>query len=194
MLFEEFYNQSFKNTFRFFYYRGVAFSDIDDLSSECYIRFYQKYQEKLSDNIESRKVLSGIAGNILKEWQRKTFGHKIVELDDNISDDQLYDFYSRDDFDDDFGKKQLMLHDTIKSLNPVVKQVLELRFLQNKSRKETAELLQINEDQVHTYQKRGVKYLKDRLNGEVEKIPNEEFKVQNYSEVDTPSASLPPLL
>ena len=85
-----------------------------------------------------------------------------------------------------------MLHDTIKSLNPVVRQVLELRFLQNKSRKETAELLQINEDQVHTYQKRGVKYLKDRLNGEVEKIPNEEFKVQNDSEVDTPSASLPP--
>lgn len=173
MLFEEFYKESFKNTFRFFYYRGVDFSDIDDLVSECYIRFHTKYQDKLVDQIESKKILSGIAANILKEWQRKTFAHKIVELTDEISEDLKYEFYAPDDFDDDFGQKQLKLHEAIKYLNPSVKQVLELRFLQNKSRKETAAILQINEDQVHTYQKRGVKYLKDRLNGDLGNILEE---------------------
>jgi len=173
VLFEDFYKQTFKNTFRFFYYRSVAFSDIDDLTSECYIRFHAKYQEKLSSENESRKILSGIAGNILKEWQRKTFAHKIVELDDEVSQDLMYEFYAPSDFDDDFGQKQLQLHEMIKSLNPTVRQVLDLRFLQNKTRKEIATTLQISEDQVHTYQKRGVKYLKDRLNGDLADITEE---------------------
>ena len=166
MLFEEFYQQTFKNTFRFFYYRGVIFNEVDDLVSDCYIRFYQKYQEKLVDESESRKILSGIAGNVLKEWQRKAFSFKIEELSDEVSDSDLFDFYAKSDFENDFAEKQLKLHEVIKSLNPTVRRVLELRFLQNKSRKEIAATLQISEDQAHTYQKRGVRYLKDRLNGD----------------------------
>jgi RNA polymerase sigma factor (sigma-70 family) len=197
VLFEDFYKKTFKNTFRFFYYRGASFSDIDDLSSECYIRFYQKYQEKLQDEAESQKILSGIAANILKEWQRKTYAHKIVELDDEILDEQWYDFYSPSNFDDNFGQKQLKLHEAIKSLNSTVKEVLELRFLQNKTRKEAAEILQISEDQVHTYQKRGVRYLKDRLNGGEATEQSAEFKVLSSKieklEENTPTATLPPL-
>ena len=193
MLFEEFYQQTFKNTFRFFYYRSVTFNEVDDLVSDCYIRFHQKYQEKLVDETESRKVLSGIAGNILKEWQRKAFSFKIEELSDDVSEADLFNFYAKSDFEDDFRQKQAKLHEAIKSLNPTVRQVLELRFLQNKSRKEAASTLQISEDQVHTYQKRGVKYLKDRLNGEAEEFQNEAFKAGTYAGENTPPASLPPL-
>jgi RNA polymerase sigma factor (sigma-70 family) len=192
VLFEEFYKQTFKNTFRFFYYRGVIFNDVDDLTSDCYVRFYEKYQEKLIDETESRKILGGIAANILKEWQRKTYSIKIDELSDDVTDTDLFDFYAKNDFEKDFGEKQLKLHEAIKSLNPTVRQVLDLRFLQNKSRKQTAILLQIGEDQVHTYQKRGVKYLKDRLNGEIEqKSKSKEQRreeVVDYSEENTPSS------
>jgi RNA polymerase sigma factor (sigma-70 family) len=53
--------------------------------------------------------------------------------------------------------------EAIKGLNPRVKQVITMRFLGNLSRSEIAKQLNISEDDVHTYQKRGVKYLKNMV-------------------------------
>lgn len=109
MTFEEFYQQTFKNTFRFFYYRGVSFDLVDDLTSEVYIRFYQKYSHKL-DQIpdgftESKKIIGGIANLILKESFREQTKYKIFELPEDVSAQDLFQFYESDSFETDFESK-----------------------------------------------------------------------------------------
>jgi len=166
--FEEFYQLTFKNTFRFFYYRGVSFNTVDDLTSEVYIRFYQKYNHKLEQNpnalIESKKILGGIAHLVLKESYREQVKTKFSELPDDVTDQDLFQYYDGANFEADFEAKQLLLHKALASLNPTVKQVLELKYIEGKTRSQIAQALSISQDMVHTYQKRGLKYLKDKLN------------------------------
>jgi RNA polymerase sigma factor (sigma-70 family) len=167
--FEEFYKLSFPKAYRYFYYKSVEKAYIEDLAHEVYIRFYQKYSSEATSLEECMKILYGICRNVYREWVRKQVSEKSVPLIDNLKY-EIYDdqSYNHEVFEDDsFDKKVTLMKKEMKKavagLNGRLRLVLEYRFLQGKTRKEVAEILKINEKDVHTYQKRAIKYLKTRF-------------------------------
>ncbi len=148
----------------------MEFGQIEDLVQEAYFRFYKNYEYKLSgDSSECKRILLGICLNIYREWVRSRVESSSVEYVDEYdyeNEVSYFEAYENDNFDEENEKRKSMLREAINTLNSNVKQVLELRFIQQKTRKEVARIMNITEDQVHTYQKRGVKYLKEILNKE----------------------------
>lgn len=172
MNFEGFYKQSFQKVYRFFYYKSVDTSIIEDLTQESFIRFYKKYNQKQLDEVESIKIIYGIARNVYREWVRKSISEKTVSLIDNInyeSDDEQESYEieafaeEESEFDKQLTEKMDSIKDCLNELNEKVRLVLQYRFMESKSRKEVAEILKISEKDVHTYQKRGIKYIKKIL-------------------------------
>lgn len=183
--FQEFYDHSFKPAYRFFYYKNVNHSQIEDLVQDAFLRFYQTYQHKLESLYEARKILLGICLNVYREWVRTqmAIGNTWEYLEEADWEEEKASFqeYSDPDYDNQMEKRKVLLRQSLAELSGTVRQVLELRFLSGLTRRQTAEKLEISEDQVHTYQKRGVKYLKDILNKEavlddqvfdIEPVPN----------------------
>lgn len=159
MDFEKIYNATYGNVYRFFYYKSVEKATIEDLSHEVYIRFYKKFRERDLDDIESKKILYGFCSNIYKEWVRQSIKENKADLVDNIHIEEPEEEFS-EGFEEKVTKQKQVLLQAMEKLNPKVKSILEYRFLHNMSRKEIAEKLNMNEKDVHTYQKRGIKYLK----------------------------------
>ena len=154
--------------YRFFYYKSVNSAYIEDLSQDVYIRFYNKFSDKELSEVESKKILYGIARNVYKEWVRQSIKEKRVSLLDNFEYEELdhgdlLDLFlelENPEFDEKLLKNQEILKEAIETLGENVRNVIKMRFVEGLSRKEVAEKLNIKEKDVHTYQKRGVKYLK----------------------------------
>jgi RNA polymerase sigma factor (sigma-70 family) len=165
--FEEFYKNNFGRIYKLFYYKGVNPSGIEDLVHDTFLRFYRKYNDKDLSIEESEKILFGIARNVYKEWVRKMIKLKQVDLIENYeyeisSESESEDYDALESFSK--SKKDFkLIKSAMKNLNPKIKKVLEMRFLEGKTRKITAEILGIKESDVHTYQKRGIKYIKKIL-------------------------------
>lgn len=171
MNFEDVYKSNFSRVYKFFYYKFVNKDYIEDLAHDVFMRFYIKYgYRQVFQSDEASKILYGISNNIFKEWVRKSYKEKRVDFEDNY-------IYSLEDFlDKDYAEKKesqkKQIIEALNNLNPTVKYVLEARFLYGLTRKEIAEKLGVKEKDVHTYQKRGIKYLKKALgNGNI-KIPS----------------------
>ncbi len=167
MDFEKLYNLCFGKVYKFFYYKYVEKDHIEDLAQDAFMRFYNKYGQKSLDEVEAQKILFGICRNVYKEWVRKSIKEKNVSFLDNyeyeIADESTLDdatLFDADDISKVIEGNLEIIKTCLDQLNETVRKVLEYRFLEGKTRKETAELLGIKEKDVHTYQKRGVKYLK----------------------------------
>lgn len=166
MSFEKFYNSTFNGLFRYFYYRYLNKHEAEDLTHETYLRFYKKYSDKKITELEAKKILYGFARNVLKEWIRQNMKLIEVEFIDGIDYEiemEEIEVLESDSFNKDQEEKNRYLHDAIEELSDYVKTVIKFRYLENLSRKEISEKLGISEDMVHTYQKRGVKYLKQKI-------------------------------
>lgn len=172
MNFEELYKSTFPGLYRFFYYKSVDSALVEDLVQDVYIRFYNKFSQKELSETESRKILYGIAKNVFKEWVRASMKERKVSLFENYEYEELdqgdlldiFLSYEVTDFDKKLEEKKILLKDAMDKLSENVRQVIQLRFIEGMTRKETAERLGMKEKDVHTYQKRGIKYLKNILN------------------------------
>lgn len=162
MDFEYLYKNTFKAVFRFFYYKGADKFSAEDLSQEVYLRFYKNFKDE-NDIVTSKKILYGICINVYKEWIRLRIKNNSISYDDSIDYDTYtgdVEDYENESFDDNYKNKKEAILNALGKLNPIIRKVIECRFLQGLSRAETAESLGITQETVHTYQKRGIKYLK----------------------------------
>jgi RNA polymerase sigma factor (sigma-70 family) len=164
--FKNIYNCTFQYVYRFFYYKSVNPSSVEDLTHEVFIRFFKKYGDRLIEETEAKRILFGFSSNVYKEWVREQVKAKRTDLLDNYD----YGQNDEDDFLDDSYEKKLLAQrklilEALTHLNPKVRYVLECRFLHGMSRKEIAGKMEISEKDVHTYQKRGVRYLKKIIGG-----------------------------
>lgn len=176
MDFESFYKKTFQKVYKFFHYKSVETSVIEDLTHDSFLRFYQKYSDKSYDDTEALKILYGIVRNVYREWVRKSINEKRVPLIDNLNyeeeDSVEFAIFEDNDYEDRLFKRVEELKDCISELNEKIRKVLEYRFLEGKSRKEVAILLNISEKDVHTYQKRGIKYLKKIVESRGKTVPS----------------------
>jgi len=162
--FEELYKSTFESLYRFFYYKSVGKSDVEDLVQEVFSRFYGKYFDKRLSKEESTKILYGISKNLYKEWVRKSIKENRVDFIDNIQFDEIVDEDEEDLMSENrykiIDEQKLVVHKAMEKLSANVKLVLEYRFIHNMTRKQIAEKMGMKQKDVHTYQKRGIKYLK----------------------------------
>lgn len=162
LAFKNLYEASFKALYRYFYYHGVQKSNIEDLIQDTYILFLSKYPDKVEDLLLSKKILYRIAHNKFLESLRTPKEIANQDLIDrteekNFEIDLLFMIYEDEEKLSSLRKK---LQQGIEQLKGNVKSVIQLRYLENKTRSEVSNILKISEDMVHTYQKRGVTYLK----------------------------------
>lgn len=168
MDFESLYNLSFEKIYKFFYYKYVDKETVEDLVHDVFIRYFQKYKDSNHNSNESIKLLYGISRNVYKEWVRKSIKENKIQFLDNIDYVDESVITEEELINEDLNQKIFQanvdkIRECIGKLNINVRNVLEQRFLHGKTRKETAEILNLSEDTVHTYQKRGIKYLKNML-------------------------------
>ncbi|TSC93703.1 MAG: Sigma-70 region 2 [Candidatus Berkelbacteria bacterium Licking1014_85] len=161
---EVFYQQNFKSIFRYFYYRGLVISDCEDNCQEVFVIYFEKYFKKITNPIETKKILYTIARNKYKEWVRGQIKSSTCELYDDIAqnEDDFFELYD-DNFDDAVEEQKKLLKQMIDTLNPTIKKVLECRFYRGLTREQTAKILNIKPKEVHVYQRRGIEYLKKML-------------------------------
>ena len=167
MNFEELYNLNFKYVYRFFYYKSVSKEEIEDLTHEVFIRFYGKYNGKNISQEESKRILFGFCNNIYKEFVRKSIKENRAEFNDFLQYEEIFEEFVEECFEEKLSEMRALISQNIQKLNPKVRAILECRFIHNMSRKEVAAKFNITEKDVHTYQKRGVKYLKKMVENNV---------------------------
>lgn len=158
---EKIYYEHVKPVHRYFYYKGVPLSDVEDLVQETFMRFFAKYGTDERAESENRRILYTIAKNVWREWVRSSIRNQTVEFDD-LRDipENTQDF--EEETAPEIDKEKLLK--ALERLNQTLKNVLTLRFIENMTRKEIALKLQIKEKDVHTYQKRGIKQLQKQWN------------------------------
>jgi RNA polymerase sigma factor (sigma-70 family) len=153
----------FKAVYRFFYYREVDGEEIEDLCQDTFFRFFQKYGQQELDTVRISKTLYVIARNVWREWlrlQRRTQTEALFE-------DELYAATFEAFGEEELEKQPVIggeeLRAAIAELNPTLRTVITLRFLEGKTRQEVADALGTKEKYVHIYQQRGIKALQKLL-------------------------------
>ncbi|MEI6477645.1 MAG: RNA polymerase sigma factor [bacterium] len=157
------YKLSFPRIIRYFLYRDVGSDEAEDLAQETYVRFFAKYRCNDMDETVCIKILYTIARNIYREWVRERVNRPVYELQQDFPITEPVG--GEDDVEgyDDTEALRPLLMDALAGLNPTLRQVVTLRLIEGLTRRETAERLSIKEKDVHTYQKRAVRQLRDRL-------------------------------
>jgi RNA polymerase sigma-B factor len=147
------------------------------------MRFYKKYGQQMFEEIEAKRILFGFCRNVYREWVREQVKQKRADFLDNYdyeSEDEAVEHHTLDEsleslndfsaepteFEKRMEEQRKVLIEALRQLNPRVREVLECRFFHNMTRKQISEKMGISEKDVHTYQKRGIKYLKKMINGE----------------------------
>ncbi len=169
--FHSLYESSFKGVFRFFYYKSVRFENIEELCQEVYLRFWQNYQGKLDDFEQCKKILYGIALNVYREWVHRQVRQGFVQLenywDELLEADSLNStaHWETANYDNNLEQLKIELRRAMEQLPPRLQEVVRLRCLEGLSRQATADKMNLTADQVHIYQKRAVKSLKEIIQG-----------------------------
>jgi len=156
----EAYDKNFACIYRYFYYRGAPGADAEELCQETFLRFFQKYRPVDLDELGVRKIVYKIAANVYKEWVRERVQLPVYELDRDFPIPEVEEEDDPFEFSDDCRESLLA---AIEQLHPTMKTVLTMRFVEGKTRREVAEVLSIKEKDVHTYQKRGIRMLREKL-------------------------------
>lgn len=167
---EEIYQKTYKNIFRYFYYKNLKIDVAEDLTADVFVRMYEKYGADRDDIPE--KIVYGYARNIYLEYIKtnKYMCNIDPDLEDifadkDSSEDIESEFAEYTDFENKLEGMKKRLQQSLELLSDNVQKVIKYRFLESKTRTETALLLGISESDVHTYQKRGIKQLKNILGG-----------------------------
>jgi len=170
--FNTIYKATFTKIYKYFYYRFVRQGNIEDLVQEVYTRFYagrSNSSEKLSPT-DYLKLLYGYARNVYLEWYRKQKQISYISFDEKLGgflhEEDIPELAllaeedsTKADLEAELNSYRSLLAKAMERLNPTVKEVLQRRFYKNETRKQVAAAMGCSEADVHTYQKRGIKYL-----------------------------------
>lgn len=153
---KEAYEQNFTSIFRYFYYKNLSTEEAEDQTQETFLRFFRKYQPEHLDELTCRKILYGIAKNLYCDWVKQCIQMPMTELNEDFPIPVEFDDLSTEEAEEVLGNELAELKETIETLNPTLRAVIKLRFLEGLTRKEVAERLQIKEKHVHVYQRRAL--------------------------------------
>lgn len=160
---EKIYKNHFSKVYKFFYYRQVQADNIEDICHDVFIRFYTKYKPDVLTEEEILKILYGFCRNMYKEWVRKQINLRSVSFHEFVQYFDTLEVFADESYELRIEKQKDIVRGLIPELNETVQNVIVLRFFHGKSRKDVAAELGITEADVHTYQKRGIRYLRQKI-------------------------------
>jgi RNA polymerase sigma-70 factor, ECF subfamily len=154
--FEELYNRYSPRVFGYLYQRlNGNIEEAEDLTAEVFAKVYQKIESFEVQGAPLSSWLFRIARNRLIDSVRRRPNYTHIELDDAQTTSAGSVFH---------GVDQHLAMDLIKGglarLTPEQRQVIILRFLEDKSIAETAAIVQRNEEAVKKLQSRGLASLR----------------------------------
>lgn len=156
--FLEIYDAHFQRIYNYAYYRTMNHDDAEEITSQTFLAALEKIQSFEYRNIPVAVWLYRIASNALADLYRKK--GRIAELGDD------YTWVDNDSGPEHVvlgwsEKEQLM--EQLNHLPPLQQQALTLRYIQNLSYKEIAQVMDKTEGAVKQLLHRGLTCLRERM-------------------------------
>lgn len=147
--FRPLYESYFKRVFLFVYHRVEDRDIAADITSQIFLKAMQRLHQYNFRGLPFSSWLYRIAINECTDYFRKTKRAKVVYVEE-VPFHRLFDEMFSDDLQSELEKK---LHLVLQKLKPYELQVIELRFFEEMSFKEVADILNITENhaKVRTY-------------------------------------------
>lgn len=159
--FEEIFNRCQPAIFRYFHFRLQDTTEADDLTGEVFVRMVEKIK---SYDDQGRPILAWlytIARNLLTDHFRKK-GHRVqVELDESLPETEIPNPVEISETNAQENQIRLAL----RQLTEIQRQVIILRFLEDRSIAEVGAIMGTNEGAVKALQHRALASLKRLLEG-----------------------------
>ena len=140
--------------------------DIQDILSDLYLKLWENKSCFPEDSKWFERWLWFVFKNILKDWFKKKKEIWFSEFENNNWNNTIIDNLQDDDFLDIFEKdyKFEMIKQALEQLPEKYKDIVFLKYVEQKNNDEIAEILGISEDNVRQRLSRAIKKLKQLLN------------------------------
>lgn len=162
--FQAVYQRYSDKIYRFLYFHTKDLRLAEDLTSEVFLRVWKNWPRIKQDYTQA--LLYKVANNILIDHWRKHKNRKNVSYETSIEEGM------EPSYDEEYVEKIARKDDVrkirkaIELLPDRLKQVIILRFIEDMSAKETAEIMEISEINVRVLQHRALVKLKEIINHE----------------------------
>ena len=146
------YNKYVGPIYKYIFFHIGDKSEVEDITSEVFIKVIKNIK-KIRDTSNSKAWIYRVAKNTISDYWRKHYRYKIIFLDEmslGIKDDI-------DNSEKVENKSKNIVKKILSSLPENYRKVLELRILEGKSLKLTAEELNITANNVKVLQHRALK-------------------------------------
>ncbi|MGC9100282.1 MAG: RNA polymerase sigma factor [Caldisericum sp.] len=162
---------AFREFFEFYYarifnyaYRRIKMKEIaEDITSETFYKFIKSLPSfDLKEGYHIDTWLYAIERNLVRDWFRKNLGRETLDLEEKF--DRAYEPLLKDPYDS-FASEYInkTISDALERLPGQYKEIIVMRFYENKSIKEIADILGKSEDATKVLQFRALKKLKDTI-------------------------------
>ncbi len=154
---EEICTATWKELYRFVYYRVQNREEAQDITQETYVRAISYLEKNRDAVLDYRNYLKAIAMNIIRDqWRRKQRSGMIEgEEMDSLETD-------RGDFTDEVNERTVV-EEALKQLTPRQQEVVTLRIIKGYSAADTARIMGCREGTVRVIQYRALKALSELL-------------------------------
>lgn len=162
--FEKIYLKYSDKIYRYVYLNTLDPYLSEDITSEAFLRIWKKWRQIKPDFIQA--LLYKTAKNILIDYYRKHKNNIKVSLEETVEKgiEPSYDEDLIEKIHKDENIKKIT--EAIRLLPENLKEVLILRFVDDLSTKETAEILETSEVNIRVLQYRGLRKLKEVIKNE----------------------------
>ena len=150
--------QTWKELYRFIYYKVQNREEAQDITQETYVRAIAYLEKNRNQITNYRGYLHTIAINIIRDlWRKKNrFGYSInIE---EVDPEKL----KEEDFTEHVNE-QSMVEAALKKLTPEQQEVITLRIIKGYSAAETAKIMGRKEGTIRVMQYRALRILSDLL-------------------------------
>ncbi len=162
-IFEKAYAENTDGLFRFVLYRVSDKEQAMDIVEDTYLRFWQTLQKE--EVKEPRALLYRIARNLVIDWYKKKKSIPIKTFaGENLEDREVYmDMFKGDLIGVDLLLEARMVKEMIATLEPIYREAVYLRFVEELHPREIAAILGESTNVVSVRINRGINILKTKL-------------------------------
>jgi RNA polymerase sigma-70 factor (ECF subfamily) len=163
-IFELLYKENIDSLFRFAHFRVSDREEAIDIAEESFVRLWKEMEAK--EVREHRALLYKIARNLIIDWYRKEKSLSIPQFkSENASDEDL----SIDMFASPLPHAEILLEsrmviEKISKLNATYRESVYLRYVEELSPREIAEILGVSANNISVRINRGTLELRELLN------------------------------
>lgn len=149
------YNHYFSSIYKYAYYHTLQKQDAEDIVSQTFLQAMENIKRYKNQGVSFGAWLYRIASNIMYHKRyRMNREHLILQPHAPFGDEGM---------DMDLDVDVIALLHLMRDLPTSQRQALELRYIQNMSIKEVAQIMKRSEGAVKQMTHRGIKFLKERM-------------------------------